>query len=425
MSKYLYNGVEFEELPDRSWWHYTYRTIYLSTWGEYLAVLSDSPYQYVGYIGGNGQLLFYGLATSGNGVILRQNVAGNWIVLSEFKAVDSPESGVIGQIDIENGAIVIWANYAIRYKDGGLYRAADDDPIPVEPEKKNFCLKSWLTGFALGLAGKPLPLTGSKRDPVAYLYKGIELPPLPEWDKTVYPYAFIRDVAGQGVSYELYAFKTKPYWFVGTLRIKNYGVEDGNTYLKASYSYGYSADWDYSAPLLGQSPLTEKTSGGYISDVEQVVWANFEVVDKEDAVCLVPYNPTPVYRSRKLYSYNGIILEQFPDYDTTTYPFAFIVQFGHENRYRLCICKEEQHLTDGSVADDGIFYIGSGTDDLYCMSSKTNPYWFGFKKSSTSRYAEELVWANYNVLNADGKSIYLPKSDPIPVYDTAEVTTDG
>lgn len=36
--------------------------------------------------------------------------------------------------------------------------------------------KSWLTGFALGLCGKALPIPGSGKEPVAYLYNGVRLP---------------------------------------------------------------------------------------------------------------------------------------------------------------------------------------------------------------------------------------------------------
>ena len=40
-----------------------------------------------------------------------------------------------------------------------------------------------------------------------YLYNGIELPALPEWDKSKYPYAFIANTANQG--YDLYVCSFK------------------------------------------------------------------------------------------------------------------------------------------------------------------------------------------------------------------------
>ena len=62
-------------------------------------------------------------------------------------------------------------------------------------------LKSWLTGYALGLAGKPLPLigggnsgdSGDSGGVTHYLYNGVELPDINAvWaDNQAYPYASI------------------------------------------------------------------------------------------------------------------------------------------------------------------------------------------------------------------------------------------
>lgn len=152
------------------------------------------------------------------------------------------------------------------------------------------------TSLSLGwLVGRQI--AGQRRtqkDAVAYLYNGVQLPPLPEWDKTAYPYAFIRAVADYGL-YELYVFKTEPSWFKPNLAVTFYGVADGNTYLKASHYVGHSEYWDYSAPILGQSALTEKTSGGYIQKSEEVVWSNFKVLNKDGSPWLEASDPIPVY----------------------------------------------------------------------------------------------------------------------------------
>ena len=191
MSKYLYNGIEFEELPDSSIWPRPYKTIYWSQLGVYYAVLSDSPYQYVEAKAVTGASLGTLLCPIGNCAVLESSTTGNWNLF--YKCDSETASAYIGPQVIyeELGDTVIWVNHAIRYEDGGLYREADDDPIPVEPEepeKKNFCLKSWLIGFVLALAGKPLPLGGGKREPVAYLYNGVRLSKLPEWDEEKYPH---------------------------------------------------------------------------------------------------------------------------------------------------------------------------------------------------------------------------------------------
>lgn len=53
----------------------------------------------------------------------------------------------------------------------------------------DFDLDSWLVGYVYGLTGKIM--CNTKKDPVAFLYNGVKLPKLPEWDKTKYPYAYI------------------------------------------------------------------------------------------------------------------------------------------------------------------------------------------------------------------------------------------
>ena len=49
---------------------------------------------------------------------------------------------------------------------------------------------SWRAGFELGLAGFSFPYS-KPRKPTAYLYNGVRLPALPEWDREMYPYAAI------------------------------------------------------------------------------------------------------------------------------------------------------------------------------------------------------------------------------------------
>lgn len=50
-------------------------------------------------------------------------------------------------------------------------------------------MKSFVKGILLSLVGKPLPTP--EREPVAFLYNGVRLPKLPEWDREKYPYPFI------------------------------------------------------------------------------------------------------------------------------------------------------------------------------------------------------------------------------------------
>ena len=190
MSKYIYNGWEFEQLPNQDthpyWASYIYKTIYLDQAGDYRATLSDSPHRVTELYVANGVYLDHMLSTPGNGVELRLNANGDWVVSREFSPENYTPYGDPHHILVIDGEVVIWSNYAIYFDDGSLYQMAGatpypvggtpvdpDEPdipdVPVEPEeppveeKKDFCLRSWLTGFCLGMAGKPLPFIGKKR----------------------------------------------------------------------------------------------------------------------------------------------------------------------------------------------------------------------------------------------------------------------
>ena len=56
-------------------------------------------------------------------------------------------------------------------------------------------MKSFVKGILAGLVGKPLEFA-PKKEPVTYLYNGVRMPALPNWDKTAYPYAAIASLNG-------------------------------------------------------------------------------------------------------------------------------------------------------------------------------------------------------------------------------------
>lgn len=203
----------------------------------------------------------------------------------------------------ENGFYTLWSNFDI-YNDMGLYCPASD-PIPVE-EKKTFCLRSWLTGFALGLAGKPLPLIPvSKKEPIAYLYNGVRLPKLPEWDREMYPYAVIEGYVdeqfeatpnsykkrylfvskepfivrpGSGISTKdclfLEPLSNVPHWTV------NYGENDGG-WVAEDEGYLYNDRCVYD-PWLSNNK-------------NRFMWSNHDVLKTDGTIWCAAYDPIPVY----------------------------------------------------------------------------------------------------------------------------------
>lgn len=134
-----------------------------------------------------------------------------------------------------------------------------------------FDLKGFLTGYALGLAGKPLPF--AKKTPIAYSYNGTVLPGLPEWDRESYPYAGIF-LMGDGSTYRLYCSASPMYGGASINYIRQpaiYYICDGN-------SWGEPTEQTTTV----QSPA---------------IWANHDVTYTEggDSVYLSASDPIPIY----------------------------------------------------------------------------------------------------------------------------------
>ena len=234
----------------------------------------------------------------------------------------------------ENGFYTLWSNFDI-YNDMGLYCPASD-PIPVE-EKKTFCLRSWLTGFALGLAGKPLPLIPvSKREPIGFFYGyeaneyqtpthtfngvdyiGAVLPDIetvytPELQKE-YPYAVMErsesiDTGYEGSSLARLLISNNPIWYCpysfGDYKRGSYLLGDtlefGFVYHEVYWGWTFTESKPY-------PPANEwaKTSEEFHTDERlrepphgsmEFIWTNHAVV-REDGY--TPYKeasePIPVY----------------------------------------------------------------------------------------------------------------------------------
>lgn len=151
---------------------------------------------------------------------------------------------------------------------------------------------SFLKGLALGLAGKPLEFALGK-EPIGFLYGreakegetpthiiddvdyvGAILPPLPEWDKTAYPYAFlVEDYFGEAYHMFLTAEPTYHYNTAG-----NWSVS-----FEKAYQYAPATGWsDY-----------DTTINGVVPDV--INWANFDLMSEDEKVYLEGTEPIPIY----------------------------------------------------------------------------------------------------------------------------------
>lgn len=141
-------------------------------------------------------------------------------------------------------------------------------------------LTAFLVQFALGLCD-PIPLfsDGEAKNPVAYLYNGVRLPPLPEYDKEKYPFACIA--------------KT---WIGGYVL----GVSQSATLVR-DHESGVRCDWV--GPHLycflstsgkwGEFTYTEDTTGASIYP-DFSMWANHDI-EYNGEVIVTASDPVPVY----------------------------------------------------------------------------------------------------------------------------------
>jgi len=122
-----------------------------------------------------------------------------------------------------------------------------------------------------------------------YLYNGIELPALPEWDKTTYPYAI------------LYLKSSGLYMFSVCNKPFSYGTIEGFSFVGvwAEYNNAYKI-YRVSEDLTQFELLNEnENNGGYYSPCEtshgdMLIWTNTDILNADGSVYLAASVPVPV-----------------------------------------------------------------------------------------------------------------------------------
>lgn len=140
---------------------------------------------------------------------------------------------------------------------------------------------SFLKGLALGLAGKPLDFA-PKSEPVAYLYNGVRLPALPEWDKEKYPYAVIRKNYSR---YWLEFTQNRPY--ADKAGVSNTPVRIALPYTQ--YYFRDGSEW-----IFYREYGEDYSLGGFFDPLNDVVWTNFDL-KAGSTVVLEASEPVAVY----------------------------------------------------------------------------------------------------------------------------------
>ena len=128
-----------------------------------------------------------------------------------------------------------------------------------------------------------------------------------------------------------------------------------------------------------------------------------------------------------LYGKDKVRLPPLPEWDDKTFQYVYL-SYTEDGAgvYAIYACTAPKHLT--GTASDGKPWIEFDNGEAVLFSGGL---WIGgydprrkFKDFTEYTYPPEgtaftsglPIWTNYSIYNADG-SLYLEKSDPIPVYE--------
>ena len=259
MAERLYNGVSLPALPewDKGAFPYAYIAQNIGVTAYILTVAAERPvYGPDPEDGSVGSVYHYGRSAS---YLVHE---GAWLLMVEAEELVHVREDV---------GKVIWTNTDILRPDGSVYLAAESSGAD-----------SFLAGLALGLCGKPLPFV--QKEPVAYLYNGVRLPALPEWDKTTYPYALLRHFHGGNAStYWLELFSVAPAFYADS-----YGIIAFRYVSQAKIQYKLAdGEWVHN--------WTGTTSGGsYSLEDNAIIWTNFDIKNTDSGSVYYPKSPDPV-----------------------------------------------------------------------------------------------------------------------------------
>lgn len=184
---WIYNGKKLPALPEWDKEKFPYAAIFKYADVDYKdcdykLIVVPSPYLYDPTAGYENICV----ATTVRYTFWLSDDGTEWIDKGEIvQELIGPDLDIL---EIYDGHSVVWANHDILYKNSTDVYLAGSKPYEAGVVQ----LYSWVIGLLIGLLQPPtLTFDAPPTQPTAYLYNGIRLPALPEWDRGVYPYAVI------------------------------------------------------------------------------------------------------------------------------------------------------------------------------------------------------------------------------------------
>lgn len=275
-----------------------------------------------------------------------------------------------------------------------------------------------------------------------YLYNGVMLAALPEWDEATYPNAYIMESSLGSGTYALHVSASKLH-----LNASDYG--------EMMWEIDASPRLIYSFDTSTWNESISTSQGAY--EIDRLLWTNYDILgDDGETVLFAASDPVPVEEDepkrisldptamlmgwlvgkrvaglRKTqtdvpvvpdvpiaYLYNGV---QLPDInavwtDKTAYPYAVIVHETAQNFYALSVSNQPWYrqftYAETYNEGEGVTFVFSSLAD----KAAWEPFpVFMFSFEDEDDYT--TIWANSDVADYDDGTTYLAASEPVPVYE--------
>ncbi len=247
---------------------------------EVMSTQYTAEYYVDGVLNVNGEAILTFKSSTGN-VMVAVNATNTWYSIkkdgSPVTATVQIEGSETATIELTGNNFLRFAFYTVDEKDGNGWGVSESKEIALMVKKWDE-YSFWL-GVALGLAGKGLP---PMRTPTAYLYNGVQLPPLPEWDRDESPYYCI--VQGTGMSAGIISLykSINPIIYSQANGALRYGQLSYRSYLdnKGAWSGSFSH-------------LNNPKNDTYIP--VQIIWAGTDILNEDGTVYFAASEPIPVY----------------------------------------------------------------------------------------------------------------------------------
>ena len=150
--------------------------------------------------------------------------------------------------------------------------------------------KSFLKGLAAGLVSKGRLPKGEQKEPVDYLYNGVRLPKLPEWDESVYPYVYLtKNIIGGIQADYFFTFSATPVYWDTKAPAYGYALWATGRLFHANV---YVTEDKTEIEVMGETDEDPIHADG----IWEIIWTNTDILNTDgETIWLEASEPIPVY----------------------------------------------------------------------------------------------------------------------------------